>query len=530
MKKIILAIITLSVIPITNSCRQDFEAINASPNSPQAPLSYGLFNSANKELMDGMRGGFPSGRVALPWVQYSAQRNYTEEDKFQYRLTSGDAFWNTFYLTAQDYKNIITLNEDPKTKDEMSQYGSNKNQIAAARIMLSYVFSNLVDRFGDVPYYSYGNKDADFQALDVNNVTPKFASQEKIYADILKELKEASEMIDLNNPVFNQGDMLFGSPVKMKRFANSLRLRIANRVKGVISGAEGHIRDAIASGVMESNDDSVGLKYENNKTNPSPMYSAFFVDNRTDFSVSNTFIELLKGERGNFGLDPRLQKYAAPNNVRIAEVGANSYAESDDLSLYKGMPYGLPANGWTASQRSSSSFFSSNVLKADYTEMLMEYSEVCFILSEVNGWDNDWYKKGVKASMDKWGVTSAKSTAFVASLPVANKANVLNQKYIALYMQPQEAWSEYRRTGYPNTLLKVGESHALNAPYKTKVNGVETTYTSYTFNSLVPGLTDLPARLYYPAQPQTLNTENYKAASIAIGGDKMDTKLIWDKN
>jgi len=40
----------------------------------------------------------------------------------------------------------------------------------------------------------------------------------------------------------------------------------------------------------------------------------------------------------------------------------------------------------------------------------------------------------------------------------------------------------------------------------------------------------LPNRLFYPTSVQTLNTSNYQAASNAIGGDKMDTKLIWDKN
>ncbi|WP_317124754.1 SusD/RagB family nutrient-binding outer membrane lipoprotein [Chryseobacterium sp. 6424] len=362
-------------------------------------------------------------------------------------------------------------------------------------------------------------------------------------------------MIESDKPVFTQGDLLFGSPDKLKKFANSLRLRIANRVKGTIPGAETHITEAIAGGVMQSNSDNVGLTYENNATNPSPMWSAHFVDNRTDFSVANTFIELLKGERGNFGVDPRLQKYAAPykqfndkwlddktepkyKTLPISAVRDKKYVESDTLSYYGGMPYGMPANGWTASQRATSSFFSYKVLRADYTEMLMEYSEVCFLLSEVNGWDDTWYRKGVRASIEKWynddpiktnplqGEDAAKVTAFVNALPAANQANVLNQKYIALYMQPQEAWNEYRRTGYPSTLLKVGESHALNVPYTT--GGV--TYTSYTFNSLVPGLTDIPARLYYPTQPQTLNPSNYQAAVQALGGDKMDKKLIWDKN
>jgi len=54
--------------------------------------------------------------------------------------------------------------------------------------------------------------------------------------------------------------------------------------------------------------------------------------------------------------------------------------------------------------------------------------------------------------------------------------------------------------------------------------------TTYVFTPLISGLTDLPTRIYYPTTVQSLNTANYQAASTAIGGDEMDTKLIWDKN
>jgi len=35
--------------------------------------------------------------------------------------------------------------------------------------------------------------------------------------------------------------------------------------------------------------------------------------------------------------------------------------------------------------------------------------------------------------------------------------------------------------------------------------------------------------LLYPSTEQTLNGANWKAASTAIGGDLMTTKLFWDK-
>jgi hypothetical protein len=52
------------------------------------------------------------------------------------------------------------------------------------------------------------------------------------------------------------------------------------------------------------------------------------------------------------------------------------------------------------------------------------------------------------------GVASADINAYVSQLPPANERNVLNQKYIALFTQFLEAWSDYRRTGYPDFLIK----------------------------------------------------------------------------
>jgi len=524
MKKRIISVLSILAVFLTTSCATDLEEINIDPNRPVSVTTFGIFNAANKAIMDGTRGAFSSARLALPWVQYSAQRNYTEEDRFQFRQESNTALFNSYYLAANNYKSIIDLNIDPATSEEMSAYGNTENQIAAARIMLAYTFSQLVDTYGDVPYYSFGNSDPDFQALQLDEgiLKPKYARQQKIYTDLLKELEEASEMIVLTEQVFTRGDQLFqGDAQKLRRFANSLRLRIANRVKGVIPGAEEHIAAAIASGVMLSNTDNVGLTYENNTINPSPMYIAFFIENRNDFTISNTFVDLLKGTLGNNGPDPRLQKFAAPITTSLPNVGTGTYTETDDLTQYAGMPYGI-TSAFAPSQRPNSSLFSSNVLKANYTEYIMEYAEVEFLLAENNNWNTTNYTNGVRASMTRRGVTSDRIEAYITNLAPASEENVLTQKYIGLYMQPTEAWSEYRRTGFPNTLLQPGDTYELNNPN-------EEGETIYTFQAL-NNLTEMPSRLNYPVNSPQLNGENYQEASSNIGGDKITTKLIWDRN
>ena len=158
-----------------------------------------------------------------------------------------------------------------------------------------------------------------------------------------------------------------------------------------------------------------------------------------------------------------------------------------------------------------------------YGEVLMEYAEVEFILSEINGWDATHYKTGVQASMDKWGVDASKAAAYVSALPVANQENVITQKYLALYMQGAEAWNEYRRTGFPNggILLLPGQSAKDN-------NGA-----TYTFTPLMSGnvvAKDLPARVRYPITQPSLNGANYNEASSRLSnGDEIDSKLFFAK-
>jgi len=542
--------IALTLISLTLfSCTEGFESDNTNPNNPLTVPTYGLYNNATKTVVGTtIRGSFGSARMTLPWVQYSAQLNYTEEDRYQYRDATPVSMFNTYYQQANNLKNIIILNADPSTKELAATYGNNDIQIAASRVFLAYIFQNLTDMFGDVPYWSYGGSNPDFQGLDIDNITPKYAKQEDIYADLLKELEESVAQIDNaseKDVIFIQSqayikDNVFGNDVeKLRKFANSLRLRIATRLKNSpLSGlASTHIASAIASGVMTSNNDSVGVEYEDNSINPAPQYAAFFVDNRTDYTVSKTFIDLLKGQLPNSGLtniDPRLQQVIAPvgttarNSLSKLYTPVPSTVVTDTLNkYYQGMPFGLPS-GLASTQTDDVSFYSNSIFKPNYTEYLMTYAEVEFLLAEANGWDNTNYINGVTASLEQWGVTAADIATYLGTLPAVSEENVMNQKYIALFMQPYEAWSEYRRTGFPTFLIKPGDQVQLINP----INGALTyTFTITSAAAAINGqMTDLPARIRYPYTEQTINRANYQEAVDRLGGDTMQEKLIWDNN
>jgi len=524
----------LALLGTTTSCQKDFEEINTNPNRPQQALPTALFNGSTKLFLKNTRNYTTSGMMFRSWMQYTAQDTYTKESRFLYRDYAGDYLWRYPYQVAGGYKDIIDLNTDPKTKELMATYGKSENQIAAARIMLAYTFALLVETFGDVPYYSYGSPNPErFQALQLEKyISPVYATQKEIYTDLLKELKEAAAQIVSDSYVFKEGDYIFETPDKMRRFANSLRLRLAIRLKDV---SDTELRtlaqqsiDELKAGtaVMQSEADTVELQFDSDDTNPAPIYKEYFVSNRVDYSPSNSFVQLLKGQRGNFGVDPRLQKYFAPKGLTKYQARDGRYTESDNLNDYIGMPYGLDESMADFQFKSgvAVSFFSSRILQPNYAEVFMEYSEVCFLLSEANGWDDTWYKKGVEASMKKWGVADTKITNFLNTIPAANEENVLTQKYIALYMNPNEAWAEYRRTGYPHTLIKVNEETDLNIP-------TEAGQTKYRFESLVADLTDIPERLFYPVAYKVINEANYQKAleSMQMSTDILTKRLIFDR-
>lgn len=536
-KFIITCFATLSLLCIM-SCTQDFEKINTNPNDPEDVPTNMIFNNATSYLMNYTRDGWWSARMSLPWMQYSAQILYQEEDKYQYRETQTDNGWFYLFKTATDLKSIIEINENEETAEQAAAYGEPGNQIAVSRIMLAYIFDQLASHFGDVPYWSYSDRDnPDYQALDIDKyLQPKYAAQEKIYPDILKELKEAAGQLVSGKPVFNSGDNIYhGNADQWKKFANSLRLRIANRIKKVYPDAQNHITELTGSDdLILSNADNAVQEFGASSTEGSPFWKTFMVGKRQDFVATDVFINLLKGNSAtNFGLDPRLPKMIAPVGFDGYAVEAHAYEEtpfselkanSSLLDQYVGMPVGLPNTLVEINSAiGETSFFSYHVIKPDFGEVLMEAAEVYFLLSENAGWDEEFYEKGVRASMEKWGVESGEIDQYIAGLPSAAEENVLTQKYIALFMQPQEAWNEYRRTGYPNgdVLLLPGETN-------TDLFGTE--YVMTPLNSGNVTTTDLPDRVRYPNSEENINAENYAAARKKLNnGDEINSRLWWSR-
>ncbi|MCM5661737.1 SusD/RagB family nutrient-binding outer membrane lipoprotein [Galbibacter mesophilus] len=497
------------------SCDTDYIS---DPDNPEVAPTTQLVNNSQFDLAFNLNDQWLAGRGTLGFSQYWGGTFYTDENRYQLRVSQINDFWNDPYRILTDLKEVIRLNEDPATADLMSAYGDNNNQIQAARIMMAYAFSKLVDTFGPVPYWSYGQKDnADFQALrlDEGINSPKYTSDEVIYDDLLNELQQAANMMDLSKTVFTEGDTFCnGDAAKWVKFAHSLRLRLAAHLNSVNPTLAQQVYAESADKALMSNSDNISFTFGTDDLTGGPWHDAFTVGARRDFAPTVSLMDLMYNRVGPFSSindeDPRVDQFFDTRN---------------DTDAIIGVPYGF--GDTPARNVIDEGIPDVEIIKPDFVQPIIEFAEIEFIRSEFEGWDQTHYLNGVEASMERWGVASSDASSYISALPAATEETVLTQKYLALYMDGMESWTEYRRTGFPMTLSVPGDTY----DYEVENEDGTTQTVTATFTTLIPGLNEIPSRVTYPQNEQLLNKANWEEARNTLSdGDQMFSKIFWDIN
>lgn len=475
-----LSVIALALHVFISGCGE-FGDININPNNPSSPNTAGLLTDALRNVGTINSQVGPGGANIVPamYVQQFGDVIYIEDSKYK----TVNFNYNGWYAGPLiNLQRIIELNTDEKTKTNASSFGSNANQIAIARILKAYFFQWITDRWGDIPYSEALKGDSDF--------TPAFDKQEMVYADLFKEWKEATAQFDDGQTI--QGDILLnGNTAKWKKFANSLRLIAALRLSKIKPDlGKKEFQAALNDGLITSAVDNVQYKFLPESNNENPLYANYVVSNRKDYALSDVFVNFLKKTS-----DPRLP-FLAAKNISGEYVGvpyAVGGAKAQDLSLASSL----------LSQQNSPV----NILT--YAQVLLAQAEAA-ALGWTNGDPKALYESAVEASLQQWMGSSYSENAlksYLAQPEVTYATNlaierISTQRWIALFFQGTEAWSEWRRTGFP--VLK---------PAATTLNGG----------------TEIPRRLAYPVTENTLNHENYEAVVKSQGKDDHYTRVWWDK-
>ena len=509
-------LITALLLVAFTGCEKDFDKINTNPNAVTEGATSAMLTQAIRDFAFNDFDVWYAGRQASLSSQQFAQRNYTSEDRYAFRSGTTDGFFRNNYIYMNNLQTIIKLNTDPATKDRYaSLFGDNNMQIAIAEIVKAWVFQLLTDYFGDIPYS---------QALDIDKYPqPVYDTQKAVYDGLIAKLNEAQTMMENSTTDgFATGDVFYGGDLsKWIKFANSLRLRLALRASNADPSYLTEAQDAIADGVMESNEDNAVFGFSSAGTpNEAPWYNGFIVSGRNDFSFTAGFMELIKGNNNQAFVNPFL-------GLRDPRYPVYTSYTSDR----KGVPYGmsdvLTQKWWSGNSSSRVSLYARYpiIIQPNFPTTFLDYPTVCFMVSEVEGWDADWFQEGIVASLEKWGAVDAGGAyvteimnRFNAATDEGKKEMVITQKYIHLLMQPHEAWAEYRRTGYPKSLVKPGDVTAV-------IDGADVVFTPATG---AESGADVVARYKYPTSEFTLNKANVEAAAARMGEDSHRQRVWWD--
>ena len=455
------------------------------------------------------------------WSGYFGQNNnWGGPNNLNYFLKDG---WVASSYT-ESYSTVVPLWQDLKGKTE-TQF---PEVFALAQILKISAWHKATDMFGPIPYKEAGK----------GLITVPYDSQEEVYKSMFKELSDAIEVLTKyadngNSKLLPNADAVYAGDVhKWVVYANSLMLRLAMRVYYADAAlSKKYALQAVnhSYGVMKTKDDEAkmergaSLEFKNNLD--------VLINQYNECRMGSSMLAYLGGYQ-----DPRLPKYFNTSTVSQA-VTVGTYGK------YSGVPTGHDVSSNDAFKDSSRPAITSTT-----PTYWMRASEVYFLLAEaalhgfaVGGTAESLYEKGIEMSFEENGIASSEVADYMSSglkpstysfhltnpsvnvdVPAVTEATtawsgtdeeklekIMIQKWIALYPNGQEAWTEYRRTGYP------------------KLHSVVTNYSNGEIDSEV-GI----RRMRFPTNKSTSAEDiaNLESARKLLRGglDKAGTRLWWD--
>lgn len=436
----------------------------------------------------------------------AALPGYWTGDKYTYNPDYSSAMWDRYY------PNIAKNVEDLLIQTCETPEDANLCAITETTRVLMY--HRLTDLYGDIPYSEAG------RGFLEGITQPKYDQQSFIYNDMLTRLEQAAASLSGSGDTFGEGDLIYqGDPVKWRKLANSLMLRLGMRlVKVDPAAAQSWAQKAIAGGTMESNDDIAYVPHNDPSGWRNGNGEVFRADGNP--RLSKTFVDWM----ANHG-DPRLNIYGigaagAPAvglpNGRVTGSADAEFGIENDTSWIPCAADGEPVVdpcGMDVYMR-----VNPMMTGEDDPMFFMTYAEVELLKAEaaVRGWHSGdaatHYANGVRAAMQylemydpNAAIAAADIDAYLAANPydAASAMEQINEQiWAATFLNEYESFANWRRTGYP-------------------------ALTPVDFPGNVTNGT-IPRRLRYRGSEAVANADNYNDALAKQGPDEFTTRVWWD--
>lgn len=533
-KKLFLYICSAALL--MGSCTKKFDAINTDPtkaSSSQFDANL-LLSSQEIEYFNGTMGYSGALLLQSMWAQILASAQYpsyySNGDKYvaSGNLTSYDAsLWNHCYNSAGYAYECQSLVKGNPAQSNLS---------GISLIMELLDIQTVTDTYGDCPFS---------QALQGKSAVnlPVYDAQQAIYTSMLAKLDSVIPTLDPNKALPTTDLFPYkGNIAQWKKFGYSLMLRMAMRLTKVDAAtAQKYAEKAYAGGTFAGTADDAWVKFDHN--------DGYNNNNTSAYQVTEDFSEVKWGANVITALklsaDPRLGVIAEVPQAGAKNAANESLMGDTTIASQIGMPNGYDqlggatdiskAPGYPGGSGSGADFYAvgkySRPAIGEYIALntpafAINYAETELLLAEAaaRGWNvgasaSAHYANGLTAALQSYATLSsygtipaATITAYVATHPlittsVAVELAQINSQYwltTGTLLDFNEAWSNWRRSGYP--LL-------------TPVN-----YAGNFTNGTIP------RRQVYPSSEAATNgTNNQAAVSRLSGGDQFNSRVWWDK-
>lgn len=385
------------------------------------------------------------------------------------------------------------------------------NFYAMTKILKVELMHRVSDMYGPIIYKDFGK------------ITGSQAdSQKDVYYAFFEDLDKAYELltdyIDKNPDAQVKFDYILSaeSYTQWVKFCNSLRLRLAIRISTTdMTKAQAEISKALTAkyGLFETESDIAQMVCTSESAYQNPL--ATISGGWGNAFMGADMLSILSGYE-----DPRMEKFFQQTT-------------NNTLPKYAGVRLGidLPAYDYSG--------FSKAYAVSTSPAILMTAAEVWFLRAEaaLRGFSSEnienCYNKGIRTSFAQWGCSGADNYLQSTNIPAryvdpVNADNnidavsktspkwessltpeqqlekIITQKWIACYPEGCEAWTEFRRTGYPKLIpVKINNS-----------------------NGIIP-IGETPRRLPFPISIHS--NDLYDQVKTLLGGtDNAATRLWWD--
>ncbi|WP_333821253.1 SusD/RagB family nutrient-binding outer membrane lipoprotein [Ohtaekwangia sp.] len=487
---------------------------NVLTSAPPSLILPGVIEHMNNEnAWSGKQGSMSAAQFFVSTYDYYGTNNYDQApftkgtDNFEYT----EVLQNVVQMELEARKGAST---------DLNPYS------ALGKFFKAYYFNIMSQKLGDVPLS---------QALQgANGKTPEYDTQKNVYIQILKWLDEANadlaSIIATGNPncvgsycKSIAGDEFMGNSLAgWQKIVNTFTLRVLISLSKKENDADLKIKDKFAAiignpatyPVMESLEDNLQYKYNASYNNYPKNPTSQGRDAQRE-NVASAFLNVTTALN-----DPRtfIAATPAPNEIQAGK-------SFTDYAAYVGAPAGLSMSDLgNNAQGGKYSFINALRYYADFAgskaepAIIIGYPELCFNIAEGlnRGWASgdaeDWYVKGITASMEHFGIVDGSditvgnnlSTVIygtVMNISVTDYLNqssvqykdgadgleqILTQKYIAFWQNSNwEAFFNQRRTGVPAFSTGVGNGNGNKIAVRWQYPVAEAATNAKNYNAAV---------------------------------------------